>query len=291
MFERFTERARRVLFFARFEASQLGSISIESEHLLLGLIREGKGLTSRIFARARINLEQIRKEFRSNRVPQKINQGRDSIQCRDEEDPSICRGRCRPAAAQLQQHRASAAWHPSRGAISGRVDPDGERIDSGGPSDQIAELLDEKAPAAVSEDSFHDLPRYLPSEIVHISFSRRQAVDATWSEGPRHWIMAGVELKSVIARAYGVDESRLNCRSRSGTGSATTLPWCCPRMEPPTRSLTSCSGRSRIVPVYGHPRVSAGRRVRGGHSPARFALRRRVTSLPPCALPSVPETA
>ncbi len=50
MFERYTERARRVLFFARYEASQLGSISIETEHLLLGLIREGKGLTSRIFA-------------------------------------------------------------------------------------------------------------------------------------------------------------------------------------------------------------------------------------------------
>ena len=39
MFERYTERARRVLFFARYEASQLGSISIETEHLLLGLIR------------------------------------------------------------------------------------------------------------------------------------------------------------------------------------------------------------------------------------------------------------
>ena len=46
MFERYTERARRVLFFARYEASQLGSVSIETEHLLLGLIREGKGLTS-----------------------------------------------------------------------------------------------------------------------------------------------------------------------------------------------------------------------------------------------------
>ena len=46
MFERFTERARRVLFFARYEASQLGSASIDTEHLLLGLIREGKGLTT-----------------------------------------------------------------------------------------------------------------------------------------------------------------------------------------------------------------------------------------------------
>ena len=40
MFERFTEKARRVIFFARFEASQYGSPYIESEHLLLGLARE-----------------------------------------------------------------------------------------------------------------------------------------------------------------------------------------------------------------------------------------------------------
>ena len=68
MFERYTERARRVLFFARYEASQLGSITIETEHLLLGLIREGKGLTSRIFARAHLSLESIRKEVEGRSV-------------------------------------------------------------------------------------------------------------------------------------------------------------------------------------------------------------------------------
>ncbi len=65
MFERYTERARRVLFFARYEANQLGSASIESEHLLLGLIREGKGLTSRLFARSRLSFESVRQEVES----------------------------------------------------------------------------------------------------------------------------------------------------------------------------------------------------------------------------------
>jgi ATP-dependent Clp protease ATP-binding subunit ClpC len=68
MFERYTERARRVLFFARYEASQLGSVSIETEHLLLGLIREGKGLTSRIFARSEVVLDSIRKEIEGRTV-------------------------------------------------------------------------------------------------------------------------------------------------------------------------------------------------------------------------------
>jgi len=44
MFERYTEKARRAIFFARYEASQFGKNYIESEHLLLGLLREDRGL-------------------------------------------------------------------------------------------------------------------------------------------------------------------------------------------------------------------------------------------------------
>src|SRR2546422_6177979 len=47
MFERYTERARRVILFARYEASQFGSTTIETEHLLLGLFREDRNLVDR----------------------------------------------------------------------------------------------------------------------------------------------------------------------------------------------------------------------------------------------------
>ena len=40
MFELHTENARRAIFYARYEASEFGSSSIETEHLLLGLLRE-----------------------------------------------------------------------------------------------------------------------------------------------------------------------------------------------------------------------------------------------------------
>jgi len=40
MFERYTEKARRVIFFARYEASNYGSAEIDTEHLLLGILRE-----------------------------------------------------------------------------------------------------------------------------------------------------------------------------------------------------------------------------------------------------------
>src|SRR6476646_1774539 len=61
MFERYTEKARRVIFFARYEASQFGSPYIETEHLLLGLLREDKALTNR-FLRGHGEVEAIRKQ-------------------------------------------------------------------------------------------------------------------------------------------------------------------------------------------------------------------------------------
>src|SRR6201992_3641587 len=62
MFERYTEKARRVIFFARYEASQFGSPYIETEHLLLGLLREDKALTNR-FLRSHASVESIRKQI------------------------------------------------------------------------------------------------------------------------------------------------------------------------------------------------------------------------------------
>ena len=68
MFERYTESARRALFFARYEVTQLGGTSIETEHLLLGLIRENKGIVARILARSQVSPNDIRKEVESRSV-------------------------------------------------------------------------------------------------------------------------------------------------------------------------------------------------------------------------------
>lgn len=48
MFERYTEAARLAIFYARYEASQFGSPFIETEHLLLGLSREGGWLRQQL---------------------------------------------------------------------------------------------------------------------------------------------------------------------------------------------------------------------------------------------------
>ena len=62
MFERYTEIARRVIVFARYEASQFGSPYIETEHRLLGLLREDKALIFR-FLRCHASAEPIRKQI------------------------------------------------------------------------------------------------------------------------------------------------------------------------------------------------------------------------------------
>src|SRR5258708_23974785 len=60
MFERYTERGRRVVFFARYEAAQLGSSSIGTEHLLLGLMRENSGLTARLLRERNVSSRDVR---------------------------------------------------------------------------------------------------------------------------------------------------------------------------------------------------------------------------------------
>ena len=68
MFERYTEKARRTIFFGRYEASQFGSPYIETEHLLLGLLREDKALANR-FLRSHAVVESIRRQIERHTAP------------------------------------------------------------------------------------------------------------------------------------------------------------------------------------------------------------------------------
>ena len=60
MFERFTDRARRVVDQARHEARTLGHDHIGTEHILLGLIDEGRGVGTTALTSMGINLDQMR---------------------------------------------------------------------------------------------------------------------------------------------------------------------------------------------------------------------------------------
>jgi ATP-dependent Clp protease ATP-binding subunit ClpC len=62
MFERFTDRARRVIVFAQDEARMLNHGYIGTEHLLLGLIHEEEGLAARALKTLGVSLDETRQE-------------------------------------------------------------------------------------------------------------------------------------------------------------------------------------------------------------------------------------
>ncbi len=62
MFDRFTERARKVMGFARREAQAFHHEYIGTEHILLGLIQEGQGVAANVLKSMGIDLEKIRRE-------------------------------------------------------------------------------------------------------------------------------------------------------------------------------------------------------------------------------------
>ena len=62
MFERFTDRARRVVVLAQEEARMLNHNYIGTEHILLGLIHEGEGVAAKALEALNISLEAVRSQ-------------------------------------------------------------------------------------------------------------------------------------------------------------------------------------------------------------------------------------
>ena len=62
MWQRFTERARKVVFFAQEEAQKFGEGYVSTEHLLLGLVRESDSVAARVLEKMGVGLNKIRSE-------------------------------------------------------------------------------------------------------------------------------------------------------------------------------------------------------------------------------------
>jgi len=62
VFERFTERARRVIILAREEAGRFRHDFVGTEHVLLGLIRDGEGIATAVLQRLGLRLETVKAE-------------------------------------------------------------------------------------------------------------------------------------------------------------------------------------------------------------------------------------
>jgi hypothetical protein len=105
MFERFTEHARRTIFFARDEASRLRSAYIETEHLLLGILREDKRLQRELPKGAPEAIQRRIEELQSPRSFCVSHRPRSPAESRVETRSCICRRGIRDLAPQDYQLR------------------------------------------------------------------------------------------------------------------------------------------------------------------------------------------
>jgi hypothetical protein len=221
MFERYTERARRVLVFARYEASQLGSISIETEHLLLGLIREGKGLTSRIFARSHLSLENIRKDIEGRTVfHDRIST---SVEIPFTPECKRALGYAAEEADRLQhnyigtEHLLLGVLREERSVAASVLMDRGMRLQT--VRDDIVQLLGTAQPRnmeinaveRVERETVYSpqalgaqmLPQYRPSHVEHITYSFSPPHQEPWIQhAGSAWRAYGYTLAQIIAMAW-----------------------------------------------------------------------------------------
>jgi ATP-dependent Clp protease ATP-binding subunit ClpC len=85
MFEKFTDKARRVVVLAQEEAKLLNHNYIGTEHILLGLIHEGEGVAAKALESLNISLEQVREQ-----VQEIIGQGHCSLDTAISEPSTSC---------------------------------------------------------------------------------------------------------------------------------------------------------------------------------------------------------
>ena len=76
MFERFTDRARRVMTLANQEAQRLGHDHVGTEHLLLGMAKEGSGSAANVLREFKIDLSALRQKVEQvGHAPNKMSPG------------------------------------------------------------------------------------------------------------------------------------------------------------------------------------------------------------------------
>jgi uncharacterized protein (TIGR03435 family) len=210
MFERYTERARRVLFFARDEAGRAGSPAVEPEHLLLALIREATGLSARIFERARVSPDEVRRaiERRTTRQEEATSSGADL-------PLSASTNQVLEFAAQESdrllhqyvgtEHLLLGVFREERSLAASILAERGLQINQ--VRDEIVMLL--CAPPAMPPVR-QTKPEIPPSTEVtikpterrpHEGVSARRAADS--------WVLEGIPLKEMLSRLHAIHKERI----------------------------------------------------------------------------------
>jgi uncharacterized protein (TIGR03435 family) len=212
MFDRFTSRALQALFFARSQVSQLGSSTVEPEHILLGVLDEGKGLGSRILARTGGTLDDLRRDI-VRRLPK-----RETISESDDIPFSApCERVLRYAGEEADRllHKAIGTEHlllgllrEERGVAAEVLAARGLRIEA--VRDAIVQLLSsgeqpEPAGPPLTPANTYQWPQipFVPSRTVHILYSgMRWPAEPVINDAGNGLSAYGFTLEDIILRAW-----------------------------------------------------------------------------------------
>src|SRR3989442_6624211 len=116
-FDRFNDRAKRVLALAQDEAIRFNHNYIGTEHLLLGLVREGEGVAARVLDSLGVELSKVRKavEFIVGRGEAATSPSEITLSPRTKKVIELAIDETRKLWAQPRRHRAPAARSRARG--------------------------------------------------------------------------------------------------------------------------------------------------------------------------------
>jgi uncharacterized protein (TIGR03435 family) len=212
MFNRFTSRALQVLFYARSQVSQLGSSAVEPEHILLGVLDEGKGLGSRILARTGGTLD----DFRSD-IVRRLTRREKTSESDDIPFSASCERVLRYAAEEADrllhnaigtEHLLLGLLHEERSVAAEVLAARGLRIEA--VREAIVKLLssgeqpEPPGPPATSANSYQwpQIP-FVPSRTVHILYSgMRSPQRPVINHAGSVFSAYGFTLEDIIVRAW-----------------------------------------------------------------------------------------
>ena len=135
MWQRFTERARRVIFYAQEEAGRLGENYVSTEHLLLGLVREPDSVAARILERMGVSLSRVRSE-----IERQVSRGEGRLGQETQLTPRAKRviDLAYDEARQLNNNYIGTDW---TGTVDLGNTDDGVDVDSGATNNQLLDNL------------------------------------------------------------------------------------------------------------------------------------------------------
>ena len=121
-FEKFSERARRVLSLAQEEAQRFNHNYIGTEHILLGLVRETEGVAARVLKNLDVDIEQTRQEILRELDPNFVGGEEDLEDGEDGDASKGKKGSKTPALRAFGRDLTEVANNGEMDPVIGRVD-------------------------------------------------------------------------------------------------------------------------------------------------------------------------